>query len=265
MPTFPIRLIPIFLAALLLAAGPVRSSDGAADTITVFAAASLKNAMDEIAAGFEESTGHKVIVSFAGSSALARQIQHGAPADVFISANQAWMDLLEAQDHIVPATRIELLTNSLVLIAAGRDAKPMELAEGMDLAGRLGDSLLAMALVEAVPVGIYGKAALQRLGAWHSISARIAQTDNARSALRLVASGEASLGIVYSSDALAEDNVSVIGVFPPGSHPDIIYPAAATTAGKNEIGVKFLTFLQGEVARRVFEQQGFTVLSGQAL
>ena len=230
-----------------------------ADGLTVFAAASLKNAMDEIAARFERETGHAVAVSFAGSSALARQIRYGAPADIFISANPGWMDALEREGLIDPASRFDLLGNALVLVAHGRDAAEVEIAPGMDLAAMLGEGRLAMTLVDAVPAGIYGKAALERLGAWEAAAPQVAQADNVRAALALVSSGEAPLGIVYATDAAADDNVTVVGTFPAGTHPPIVYPAAAVAASRNPHKSRFLAWLRGPAAREAFERQGFVV------
>jgi len=236
----------------------------AADRLTVFAAASLADAMAEIAARFEAGTGHDVVVSAAGSSALARQIQRGAPADVFVSANPGWMDLLEEEGRILPQTRIDLLRNRLVLIAhgeaAGQAAARAEIGPEFDLTGRLGEGRLAMALVEAVPAGIYGKAALTSLGLWETVAPQVAQTDNVRAALALVATGEAPLGIVYATDAAAEDDVSVVGTFPEDAHPPIVYPAAAVS--DSAAARAFLDWLTGPAARAVFEGHGFSMAQG---
>ena len=257
LPFSPARRRLLGLAAgLALGLGPVAPGFGA-DGITVFAAASLKNAMDEVAAGFERETGHAAAVSFAGSSALARQIQHGAPADIFISANPGWMDALERDGLVDPASRFDLLANALVLIAHGRDAAPFEIGPGLDLAGMLGEGRLAMTLVDAVPAGIYGKAALRSLGVWEAVAPKVAQADNVRAALALVSSGEAPLGIVYATDAAADDNVTVLGAFPADSHPPIVYPAAAMAASRNPLNPRFLAWLRGPAARTAFERQGF--------
>ena len=243
-----------------LALGPGFAAPGfGADRITVFAAASLKNAMDEISAGFERETSHAVAVSLAGSSALARQIRHGAPADIFISANPGWMDSLEREGLIDPASRFDLLGNALVLVAHGRDAAKMEIGPGLDLAVMLGEGRLAMTLVDAVPAGIYGKAALESLGVWEAIAPKAAQADNVRAALALVSSGEAPMGIVYATDAAADDNVTVVGAFPADTHPPIVYPAAAMAASRSPLTARFLAWLRGPVARKAFERQGFTV------
>jgi molybdate transport system substrate-binding protein len=233
----------------------------AAEEITVFAAASMTNAMAEVEERFEAATGHDLTVSLAGSSALARQIRQGAPADVYISANPGWMDRLEAGNLVEDGTRFDLLTNSIVLIAADADAAPVEIGPGMDLAGLLGDGRLAMALVDAVPAGIYGKAALESLGLWDDVAGRVAQADNVRAALAFVATGEAPYGIVYATDAVAEDEVTVVGTFPAETHPPIVYPAAAMAASDNPLNRTFLDFLRGPEAREAFERQGFAVVA----
>ncbi|MEQ9260062.1 MAG: molybdate ABC transporter substrate-binding protein [Roseovarius sp.] len=248
------RALLSFCAACL----PALASAG---EVTVFAAASLTNAMAEIEAGFEAETGHEVAVSLAGSSALARQIQQGAPADVFISANPDWMDTLEAEGLVAPGTRADLVSNTLVLVAAGGDAAPVEIGPGLDLAAMLGEGRLAMALVDAVPAGIYGKAALESLGLWESVAPSVAQADNVRAALAFVAAGEAPLGIVYATDAVAEDGVRAIGTFPEGSHPPILYPVAGLAGRESAAVAAFLAYLAGPEARAAFERQGFSVLS----
>jgi molybdate transport system substrate-binding protein len=245
--------------ALALAGAGAVPAPALAERVTVFAAASLANAMAEIEAGFEAATGHDLVVSLAGSSALARQIQQGAPADVFISANTGWMDAVEAQGLIESGTRTDLLENSLVLVAHGPEAPPLRIGPEMDLAGRLGDGRLAMALVEAVPAGIYGKAALESLGLWDDVAAQVAQADNVRAALALVATGEAPYGIVYATDAAAEDDVSVVGTFPPGSHPPIVYPVADLAGRDTPAEDAFLDYLRGPGARAAFTRQGFGV------
>ncbi|KAA2314722.1 molybdate ABC transporter substrate-binding protein [Pseudooceanicola sediminis] len=245
------------ITSLVLLAGGAQAEQA---RLTVFAAASMKNAMDEIAAGYEAETGNAVDVSLAGSSALARQIQQGARADIFISANTDWMDRLEAGGQIDGDSRVDLLGNAIVLVAAS-GAAPVEIAPGMDLAALLNGGRLAMALVDAVPAGIYGKAALQSLGEWDSVAPMVAQADNVRAALALVATGAAPMGIVYATDAVAEDDVHVIGTFPEDSHPPIIYPAARVAGSDNPLDAGFLAYLQGAAARAAFERQGFVVLA----
>ena len=244
------------LALALTFAAPRAEAEG----VTVFAAASLRTALEEVEEAFEAEADVDLVVSYAGSSALARQIEAGAPADVFISANVAWMDRLEAEGLIAPATRTALLGNALVLIRHGPGAPAAEIGPDFDLAAALGDGRLAMALVEAVPAGIYGKAALTTLGLWASVEDRVAQADNVRAALALVAAGEAPLGVVYATDAAAERGVSVVGAFPASSHPPIVYPAAALT-GREAAAAAFLAFLEGPAATGAFERQGFVPLA----
>jgi molybdate transport system substrate-binding protein len=249
-------------AAMLASAMAAFAPSGArADAITLFAAASLTNALAEIETGFEAATGHDLVVSLAGSSALARQIQQGAPADIFISASTDWMDRIEADGLIADGSRVDLLGNSIVLVAFGTAVEPVEIGPGLDLAGLLGDGRLAMALVDSVPAGLYGKAALESLGLWDAVEAQVAQADNVRAALAFVATGEAPFGIVYATDAAAEDAVTVIGTFPPDSHPPIIYPAVALSRSDNPLNEALLDFLRGPAARAAFERQGFTVLA----
>jgi molybdate transport system substrate-binding protein len=233
-----------------------------AERLTVFAAASLKTALDEVAEEYEAQTGAEISLSYAGSSVLARQIALGAPADVFLSANSAWMDYLEASTPTVAETRFDLLANRLALIGHGAEGSdPQTISGDFDLAARLGDSRLAMALVDAVPAGIYGKAALSHLGLWEAVAPRVVQADNVRAALKLVALGEAQLGVTYSTDAMAEPSVHLIGLFPEDSHPPIRYPAALT---RDSAGARaFLNHLQGAEARAIFERHGFTVLGAE--
>ena len=245
-------------AALLLAAWPAMASD-----VTVFAAASLKTALDEIAEGYRQKTGAEVTLALGGSSSLARQIEHGAPADIFISASPDWMDRLEAAGRIEAGTRIDLLGNRLVLIAHGvtgaAENGRAEIGPGFDLPGLLGNGRLAMALVDAVPAGIYGKAALGSLDLWDAVRGQVAQADNVRAALALVASGEAPLGIVYATDATAEPRVGVVGLFPEDTHPPILYPAAAV-AGRGARAEPFLAYLRDAGAAAVFTRHGFRVI-----
>lgn len=248
------------MAALLLGLSAASPASAADDDITVFAAASMKNAMDEVSEAWTRQTGHAAAVSLAGSSALARQIEQGAPADVFISANEGWMDTLEKNGLVDSATRFDLLRNRIVLIAHGRSAPAVDIGPDFDLARLLGDGKLAMALVDAVPAGIYGKAALQTLGAWDAVAPKVAQADNVRAALALVSTGEAPYGIVYATDAAADDDVTVVATFPDDSHPPIVYPAARVSGSDNPLGAAFLDFLRGPAARAAFEKQGFVVV-----
>jgi molybdate transport system substrate-binding protein len=253
-------------AALSLALALPATLAARAGEVTVFAAASLKTALDAVAAQFHDAGGVRVQVSYAGSSALARQIQQGAPAQLFISANSEWMDVLETDGLLAPGTRTDLLTNRLVLIAASDSTVTLDLTPGPDagasLAGALGDGRLAMALVDAVPAGIYGRAALQSLDLWDSVAGHVAQADNVRAALWLVAMGEAPLGIVYATDAAAEPQVRVLATFPESSHPPIVYPAAILAEGDTPEARAFLTFLTGPGAGAVFTGHGFALAGG---
>lgn len=233
----------------------------AAEEIVVFAAASLKNALDEISGSWTANSGNKVTISFAGSSSLAKQIQQGAPADIFISANVKWMDVLQQDDRIDVTSRRVLLGNRIVLVAHGKNAPLVDIKNGFDLAGLLKDGKLAMAMVDSVPAGIYGKAALTSLGVWDNVAGQVAQSDNVRTALALVARGEAPYGIVYATDAAASDNVSVVGTFPERSHPPIVYPVAVVADSKKKATASgFLNYLTSSEAKQVFEREGFTVI-----
>jgi molybdate transport system substrate-binding protein len=229
--------------------------------VVIFAAASLKNALDEIAMTWSKDTGKPAPrISYAASSALAKQIEQGAPADMFVSADLDWMDYVQGKNLVKNDTRFNLLANKIVMIAP-RDSKATALAlKGDDLAKALAGGRLSMANVDAVPAGRYGKAALEKLGAWGAVKDRIAQAENVRAALLLVARGEAPLGIVYGTDAAAEPDVKIVATFPADSHPPIIYPAALTRDSTNADARAFLDFLRSGKARASFEKQGFTVL-----
>lgn len=242
------RRLALVALALWTAAAPARAGD-----VTVFAAASLGTAFEGLSHAWENRTGGTLAVSLAGSSALARQIEMGAPADVFVSANPGWMDHLEARGLIDPDSRRDLLTNTLVVVAHGTDAPSVALS---DLPETLGDGRLAMALTEAVPAGIYGRAALTSLGLWDALAGRTVETDNVRAALTLVALGEAPFGIVYATDARAEPRTSVAARVPPDSHPPIVYPAA-TVAGAGGEAAAFLDWLAGPEASAIFRAEGF--------
>lgn len=249
------------LGAVALVACTVAPALARADAVTVFATSSTTSAMAEIEAGFEAATGHDLVVSLAGSPTLARQIQQGAPADIFISASPDWMDRIEADGLIEAGSRFDLLGNRMVLVAYGTDVAPVAIGPDLDLAGMLGDGRLAMALVDAVPAGVYGKAALARLGLWDSVAGRVAQADNVRAALAFVAAGEAPFGIVYATDAAAADSVTVIGTFPEDTHPPIVYPVADLATRDTPAEAAFIAYLRGDAARAAFARQGFTILS----
>jgi molybdate transport system substrate-binding protein len=229
--------------------------------VLVFAAASLKNALDDAAAAWMRDSGRRIVVSYAASNALARQIEAGAPANIFFSADLDWMDYATSKGLIQPESRVSLLGNSLVLIALKGSSAQIVLKPGLDLASILGSNRLAMGHVNAVPAGKYGKAALEHLGAWAGVRDRIAQTENVRAALLLVSRGESPLGIVYRTDALSDPNVTIIATFPEGSHPPIVYPVALTKDSANPDAAEFLAFLRSDKARPFFEKQGFTLLT----
>jgi len=250
-----------FLISALLALAVRATTLHAEDkTITVFAAASLKNALDDVGTAFTKQSGIKVVVSYGASSALAKQIEQGAPADLFVSADLQWMDYGVQKKVIKDDTRVNLLGNKLVLIAT-KDAKidHVTIGPGFDLAKLAGDGRVATGDVRAVPVGLYAKAALERLGAWTAVEPKIAMAENVRLALSLVARGDAPLGIVYETDAKVEPNVKIIGIFPDNSHDPIIYPAALTATAKPD-ATEYLSFLRSETAKSVFERYGFDFL-----
>jgi molybdate transport system substrate-binding protein len=229
--------------------------------VLVFAAASLKNALDGAIDAFTREAGVKVTPSYAASSALAKQIEQGAPAAMFISADLDWMDYLQERGLIEPMSRSNLLGNTLVLVTAKDSAiADVALAPGLDLAALLGDGRLAVGEVKSVPAGKYAKAALERLGAWNGVADRLAQAENVRAALALVSRGEAPLGIVYRTDAAADPGVRIVGTFPADSHPPIIYPIALTR-NASEPAAAFLAFLRSApAAKAAFTRRGFTVL-----
>ncbi|MEP9396876.1 molybdate ABC transporter substrate-binding protein [Mesorhizobium sp. KR2-14] len=245
------------MVAMLLTAVPASQ---AAATVVVFAAASLKNALDAINASWQEEGHQPATISYAASSALAKQIEGGAPADVFISADLDWMKYLSERNLTRPDTEVQLLGNRIVLIAAKDLTAETTIAPNFPLAGLLDDGRLAMADVKAVPAGKYGKAALEKLGVWSSVEGKVAQAENVRAALKLVATGEAPLGIVYKTDAVADPEVKIIATFPEDTHAPIIYPAALAASSNSEDAAKFLDYLKSAKARSLFEEQGFTVL-----
>jgi molybdate transport system substrate-binding protein len=254
------RLAGIFLCFTVLfgsAASPATAQD---KSLTVFAAASMKNALDDVDAAYTAKTGVKIVASYAASSALAKQIEQGAPADIFVSADTDWMDYAIGKKNINEPTRINLLGNSIVLIAP-KDSKidTVTIGPGFDLANLAGDGKIATGDVKAVPVGKYAKAALEKLGAWQAAEPKFAMADSVRAALTLVAGGEAALGIVYSTDAKVEPGVKSVGTFPADSHPPIIYPVAATTTAKAE-AADYLAFLRSSSAKAIFEKYGFKFL-----
>ena len=253
----PHRLLRVFTLAVTLTA-PF-AAPAQTPSVTVFAAASLKNALDDIAVAFQKETGRRVAISYGASSALARQIEQGAPADVFLSADHDWMDYLQTRGLIRPESRRNLVGNRIVLVAPASEARHVELRPGA-LAAALGAGRLATANVAAVPAGKYGKAALEHLGLWGEVAGRLAEAENVRAALTFVARGEAPLGIVYDSDVRAEPKVKVVARFPDASHPPIIYPAALTRASVSPDAARFLQALRMPASAAVLAREGFVPL-----
>lgn len=227
--------------------------------VTVYAAASVKDALDELSKRFEARGGGKVVVSYAASSALARQIEKGAPADLFISADVDWMDYLATRKLIRGESRLNLVANRLALIAPAGSKATLTIRPKFPLVAALGDGRLAMADSDNVPAGKYGKAALEALGVWGEVAPKVARAENVRAALALVARGEAPFGIVYSTDAAAERKVRVVGEFPANLHPLIVYPAAILADSRSKAAEALLRFLRSPEARVVWQRHGFTV------
>ena len=255
------RIASFVFAFAVLLTSPVTAQE----TLTVFAAASTKNALDEVNAAFTKASGIKVTASYAASSALAKQLENGAPADVFLSADLKWMDYAAEKKAIKPETRANLLGNKLVLIA-GKDSKlnnvqigQVAIGPGFDIAKLAGDGRIAVADTKAVPAGVYAKEALEKLGAWRAAEPKLAQAENVRATLAYVARGETPIGIVYETDAKVEPNVKIIGTFPEESHKPVTYPVAATVNAKAD-AAKYLDFLRSGAAKAVFEKYGFTYL-----
>jgi molybdate transport system substrate-binding protein len=254
------RLAGLFAAFIILCGSVSTPAFAQEKSLTVFAAASLKNALDDIDAAYTAKTGIKIVASYAASSTLAKQIEQGAPADIFLSADTDWMDYATAKKNIDEPTRVNLLGNSIVLIAP-KDSKidNVTIGPGFDLAKLAGDGKIATGDVKAVPVGKYAKAALEKLGAWQAAEPKFAMAESVRAALTLVARGEAVLGIVYSTDARVEPGVKIVGTLPADSHPPVIYPVAATATAKAE-AAGYLAFLRSSATKTVLEKYGFTFL-----
>jgi molybdate transport system substrate-binding protein len=247
---------PAVLFGFLLVVLPAQAQD-----LTVFAAASLKEALDDVGQQFQRARAseHKLALSYASSAVLAKQIENGAPADIFISADLDWMDYIEQRKLVRAGTRANLLRNRLVLIAPADSKLQAEIKPGFPLATLLGSGKLSMADPDSVPAGKYAKAALEKLGVWNSVEGRVARGDNVRAALVFVARGEAPLGIVYQTDAYAEKKVRVVGVFPQDTHPAIIYPVAVIASSKHAAAPIFVSYLKSAEARAIFEKYGFSI------
>jgi molybdate transport system substrate-binding protein len=249
------------IVALLLCALPGVVPAAAHDRLTVFAAASMKNALDDIDAAFTQTAGVPVTASYAATSALAKQIDAGAPADIFLSADKEWMDYAAAHKLINPATRFDLLGNHLVIIAPKASRlSHIQIEPSMDLASYAGDGRIVTGDVNAVPAGRYAKSTLLALGCWENVQPKLLMTENVRAALIFVARREAALGIVYETDAKVEPRVKVVARFPDGFSAPIVYPVAATANGSPRAAA-YLEFLRSAEAQRIFEKYGFTYLA----
>jgi len=251
-----LKFVTAAVTALGVSGMPFAQPAAAAEKVTVFAAASLKNALDAVNAAWQKQAGKEATVSYAASSALAKQIEAGAPADVFISADLAWMDYVAEKKLIKHDTRANLLGNRIVLVAGSKNTAPVDIKQGFDLKGLLGDEKLAMGAVNSVPAGKYGKAALEKLG-----EKNVAGAENVRAALLLVSKGEAPYGIVYKTDAAADKGVAIVGTFPEDSHPPIVYPIALTAESSNPDAAAYLDFVKSAKAAALFEAQGFKILN----
>jgi len=248
------------ISAIWLGAAALSAPAAAAEKVTVFAAASLKDALDAANAAWTKESGKEAVASYAASGALAKQIENAAPADVFISADLNWMDYVADKKLIKPDTRSDLLGNRLVLVAESGKQKQVEIKQGFDLAGLLGDGKLAMGEPKSVPAGKYGQAALDKLGVWTSVETKVAYAESVRAALAFVSRGEAPYGIVYQTDAAADKGVTIVGTFPADSHPPIIYTIALLAESKNPDAAAYLDFLKSDKAALFFAAQGFTIL-----
>jgi molybdate transport system substrate-binding protein len=253
------KLVSVQLASAVLGLGMTAVHAQPGEPL-VFAAASLKTALDLIAIEWRKETGNAAKVSYAASPALARQIEQGAPADIFISADLEWMDYLAERKLVRPDMRHSLLANRLVLIAAADSPISLKLAPDAKLAEALGECRLALGEVRSVPAGKYAKQALDKLGLWSSVSAKLAQVENVRAALALVARGEAAMGIVYATDAKAEPRVKILDIFPPDTHAPIVFPAALTAQSTSPAAAALFAYLRSPAAARIFQNEGFTVL-----
>jgi molybdate transport system substrate-binding protein len=245
---------------ILLSAAWSTVAAAQAPKLIVFAAASLKDALDEVNAAYQRDKEQETTTSYNASSTLAKQIEEGAPADIFISADPDWMYYLAKKDLIKLETRVDLLGNRLVLIAPVDSAVKLSIGPNFPLAQALGDGRLAIADPSSVPAGKYGKVALEALGVWSSVADKLAPAENVRATLLLVSRGEAPLGIVYQTDAAADKGVKVLGAFPDNTHQPIIYPIAGVAASTNPGDANYLAYLKSPAARPIFEKQGFTVL-----
>lgn len=256
------RILVAVLAGLICLGGGAARAEGG--RLLVFAAASTTNVITDAGRAFAKQSGIKVVNSFAASSTLAKQINNGAPADVYISANVKWMDYLQKQDGIEPSSRFDLARNRLVLIApAGEGPKPLKIGPGLDLAALLGDGRLSVGNPAHVPAGIYAKQALTHLGLWSRVRDRLAITATVRAALALVETGEAPLGVVYATDAAISPKVRVLGVFPKDSHAPILYPVAVVKGRDTPAARSFMKFLRSPQVAKLLAKYGFLPVAGR--
>jgi molybdate transport system substrate-binding protein len=254
------RIIGVVVSLTLLIGTASWSVMAQAADVTVLAAASLTDALGQIDADYEKASGNKVKAAFGGSSALAKQLEKGAPADLFISADVPWMDYVAKANLIDPASRTDLLGNHLVLVGPASSTETVTIDKNYDLAAALKGGKLSVADTNAVPAGKYAKASLEKLGQWDKVQGSLAQGENVRAALALVERGEAPLGIVYQTDAMVA-KVKVIGTFPDDSHPPIIYPVALTVQGaKSDAAKAYIEYLKSDAAKAVFAKAGFVIL-----
>jgi molybdate transport system substrate-binding protein len=251
----------IAAAALIAVALPPTQAWAQDASLIVFAAASMRNALDDTDVAFTKATGVKVVASYVASSALVKQIEQGAPADVLVSADLKWMDYAADHKLIKPDTRVNLLGNRLVLIAAkNSNLEKVDLGKGFDIARLVGDGRIAVADVTSVPAGLYAKEALESLGAWAAAEPKLAIAQDVRAALAFVARRKTSVGIVYETDAKIESFVKIIGIFPEDSHAPVTYPVAATAETTNPVVTRYLNFLRSSSAKAIFERYGFSYL-----
>ncbi len=250
-----IRVLVALIGLVCVVAAP-----SAQTPVLVFAAASLQTAIDELTPTMAQAGGVTIKASYAASSALAKQIENAAPADIFISADLDWMDYVAERRLVRPESRINLLGNDLVLVAPVGRQVSLAIGPNFGLAAALGRERLAVADPAAVPAGKYAKEALTNLGVWNAVANQLAPAENVRAALLLVSRGETPLGIVYRTDALVDRGVAIVGQFPDSSHAPIVYPAALTSTSATDAG-KVMAFLRGAQAARVFERLGFRVLA----
>uniref|UniRef100_UPI003100C050 molybdate ABC transporter substrate-binding protein n=1 Tax=Neorhizobium sp. EC2-8 TaxID=3129230 RepID=UPI003100C050 len=255
-----IRLAAASAAAAFVTLASFAAPAAAQEKVTVFAAASMKNALDNANKAWSALGGGQVTVSYAASSALAKQIESGAPADIFISADLDWMKYVSDRKLVKEDTRFNWLGNRIVLVAAKDAAKPVDIKSGFDFAGLLKGGRLAMGEPSAVPAGKYGKAALEKLGLWSSVEKSVASAESVRAALALVSRGEAPYGIVYQTDAAADPGVAIVGTFPADTHPPIVYPIAVLSESKSTDASAYLDYLKSGKAAPFFEKEGFTIL-----